>query len=240
MRSPDTHAATAGALVRAAALLAAAACLAWFALARAAEPVTVLPAPAVDDPKHSGPLETAVLAGGCFWGMQGVFEHVRGVHGVLAGYTGGRFDTAHYADVGTGATGHAESVQITFDPGQVSYGELLQIYFSVAHDPTELNRQGPDSGSQYRSDIFYADDTQRRIAASYIAQLERLHSFGRPIMTRLDALRHFYPAEGYHQDFYLKNPSYPYIVVIDLPKIRELEQLFPQYYLATPVTVASR
>ncbi len=240
MRFPDTRAATAATLLRTAAVLAAAACLAWLGCARAAEPVVVLPVPAVDDPKHSGPLETAVLAGGCFWGMQAVFEHVRGVHGVLAGYTGGRFETAHYADVGTGTTGHAESVQITFDPGAVSYGELLQIYLSVAHDPTELNRQGPDSGTQYRSDIFYSDDTQRRIAASYIAQLEQLHSFGRPIVTRIDALKRFYPAEGYHQDFYLKNPSYPYIVVIDLPKIRELEQLFPQDYLATPVTVAAR
>jgi peptide-methionine (S)-S-oxide reductase len=240
MRSPATRALTARALFGGAAVLAAAACLGWLGFVRAAEPAVTLPAPAVDNPKHSGPLETAVLAGGCFWGMQGVFEHVRGVHGVLAGYTGGRFDTAHYADVGTGATGHAESVQITFDPGEVSYGELLQIYFSVAHDPTELNRQGPDSGSQYRSDIFYSDDTQRRIAASYIAQLDQLHSFGRPIVTRVDPLKRFYPAEDYHQDFYLKNPSYPYIVVIDLPKIRELQQLFPQYYLATPVTVAAR
>ncbi|MGA7825631.1 MAG: peptide-methionine (S)-S-oxide reductase MsrA, partial [Steroidobacteraceae bacterium] len=188
--------------------------------------------------KHSGPLETAVLAGGCFWGMQGVFEHVRGVRRVLAGYSGGAARTAHYDDVGLGTTGHAESVEIAFDPGELSYGELLQIYFSVAHDPTELDRQGPDSGSQYRSDIFYADETQRQIAASYIAQLDRAASLGRPLVTRVDALKGFYPAEGYHQDFYLRNPDNPYIVINDLPKIRRLQQLFPGYYQGTPVTVA--
>jgi peptide-methionine (S)-S-oxide reductase len=244
MRAMRARAATAGTLLCGAAALAAAAWLGWLGLARAAEPaaetVVALPAPAVDDPKHGGRLETAVLAGGCFWGMQAVFEHVRGVRAVLAGYSGGRADTAHYTDVGTGTTGHAESVQITFDPGELSFGELLQIYFSVAHDPTELDRQGPDSGPQYRSDIFYSDDTQRRVAASYIAQLDQAHSFSRPIVTRVDPLKRFYPAEVYHQDFYLKNPSYPYIVVIDLPKIRYLQQLLPQYYVATPVTVRDR
>ena len=237
MRLTAARAATAAALFCGAAALAAAACLGWLGFARAAEPAAGLPAPAVDNPKHAGPLETAVLAGGCFWGMQGVFEHVRGVRGVLAGYSGGAAATAHYAEVGTGTTGHAESVRITFDPGELSFGELLQIYFSVAHDPTELDAQGPDRGSQYRSDIFYADEPQRRIAAAYIAQLERARSLGRPIVTRVDPLRGFYPAEGYHQDFYLKNAGYPYIVINDLPKIRRLQQLFPQHYRATPVTV---
>jgi peptide-methionine (S)-S-oxide reductase len=240
MRSPAARVATAGALLCAATALVAAACLGWLGPARAAGPAVALPAPAVDNPKHGGLLETAVLAGGCFWGMQGLFEHVRGVREVLAGYSGGAAATAHYADVGTGTTGHAESVQITFDPQELSFGELLQIYFSVAHDPTELDRQGPDSGSQYRSDIFYGDETQRRIAASYIEQLDRARNFGRPIVTRLDPLRGFYPAEDYHQDFYLKNPDYPYIVINDLPRIRRLQQLFPQYYRGTPATVAAR
>jgi peptide-methionine (S)-S-oxide reductase len=240
MRATSARAATAGIVLCGAAALAAVACLGWLGLVRAAEPAVALPAPALDNPKHGGPLQTAVLAGGCFWGMQGVFEHVRGVRAVLAGYSGGRADTAHYDDVGGGTTGHAESVQITFDPGELSFGELLQIYFSVAHDPTELDRQGPDTGSQYRSDIFYSDETQRRIAASYIAQLDQAHSFGRPIATRVDPLKRFYPAEGYHQDFYLTNADNPYIVVNDLPKIRHLQQLFPGYYRDTPVTVAAR
>jgi peptide-methionine (S)-S-oxide reductase len=223
-----------------AAALVATALLGWRALAPAAEaPAAALPQPALDNPKHGGPLETAVLAGGCFWGMQGVFEHVRGVHRVLAGYSGGAAGTAHYDDVGTGSTGHAESVQVTFDPAELSYGELLQIYFTVAHDPTELDRQGPDSGPQYRSDIFYGDDTQRRIAAGYIAQLGAARSFGRPIVTRVDPLRGFYPAEGYHQDFYLKNPNEAYIVNNDLPKIHRLAQLFPQYYRGRPITVTA-
>ena len=179
MRAAAARVMTAGAVALAATALAAI-FLGWFGPAPAAEPSVALPAPVLDRPKHSGPLETAVLAGGCFWGMQGVFEHVRGVRRVLAGYSGGAARTAHYDDVGLGTTGHAESVEITFDPGELSYGELLQIYFSVAHDPTELDRQGPDSGSQYRSDIFYADETQRQIAASYIAQLDRAASLGPP------------------------------------------------------------
>jgi peptide-methionine (S)-S-oxide reductase len=209
----------------------------WIAATHGAEAPVALTPPALDNPKQSGALQHAVLAGGCFWGMQGVFEHVRGVRGVLAGYSGGSSLKAHYEDVGTGATGHAESVQITFDPQQVSYGELLQIYFSVAHDPTQLNHQGPDSGSQYRSAIFYADDTQRHIAESYIAQLDKAKSFPVPLVTRVDPLKGFYPAEDYHQDFYLKNPQYPYIVVNDLPKIRNLKQLFPDYYSGAPATV---
>jgi peptide-methionine (S)-S-oxide reductase len=211
----------------------------WIARAApSAEAAVAVPAPALDNPKQPGALQTAVVAGGCFWGVQGVFEHVHGVRKVLAGYSGGAGLTAHYQDVGTGMTGHAESVQITFDPAEVSYGQLLQVYFSVAHDPTQLNRQGPDSGSQYRSSIFYADDTQRHIAESYIAQLSQAKAFARPIVTRVDALKGFYAAEGYHQDFLIKNPDYPYIVFNDLPKIKNLKAQFPQLYQDAPVMVA--
>jgi peptide-methionine (S)-S-oxide reductase len=200
----------------------------------AAEAPAVIPPPAVDNPKGHGELQTAVLAGGCFWGLQGVFEHVRGVHDVLAGYAGGTRLTANYQDVGSGQTGHAESVKIVFDPAEVSYGKLLQIFFSVAHNPTELNRQGPDTGTQYRSSIFYGDDGQRHIAESYIAQLDQGKAFPRPIVTRLDPLRGFYQAETYHQDYYLKNPDAPYIVFNDLPKIANLKALFPDSYQDTP------
>ena len=213
--------------------------LTWIA-AGAAESAVVLPAPADDSPKAQGRLQTAVLAGGCFWGVQGVFEHVRGVRGVLAGYSGGSRRMAQYQDVGTGKTGHAESVQITFDPGEISYGELLRIFFSVAHDPTELNRQGPDVGSQYRSVIFYADDSQRHVAESYIAQLDKAKAFPQPIVTQVTELKGFYPAEGYHQDYYLKNPQQPYIVMVDLPKIGNLKRLFPDYYRDSPVMAAVR
>jgi peptide-methionine (S)-S-oxide reductase len=206
----------------------------------AAEPAAVVPPPALDNPKQAGKTQTAVLAGGCFWGMQGVFEHVRGVRQVLAGYSGGSRQSAEYAVVSSGSTGHAESVQVVFDPAQVSYGELLQVFFSVGHDPTQLNRQGPDTGSQYRSEIFYADASQKHIAESYIAQLNSARAFARPMVTRVDALTGFYPAEAYHQDFYLKNPDQGYIVINDLPKIRNLERLFPDRYQAAPVTVAAR
>jgi peptide-methionine (S)-S-oxide reductase len=221
------------------AALAVVAGFAWAALGAGVESPRTLPAPALDDASRGGSLETAVLAGGCFWGMQGVFEHVRGVRQVLAGYSGGPGSKAQYEDVGTGLTGHAESVQITFDPRELTFGQLLRIYFSVAHDPTELNRQGPDVGSQYRSVIFYSDELQRRIAESYIGQLGQSHSFAQPIVTQVDALKGFYPAEGYHQDFYLKNPQYPYIVFNDLPKIRNLQRLFPDYYRDTPVRVGA-
>ena len=204
-----------------------------------AEPAVSVPAPALDNPKTQGALETAVLAGGCFWGMQGVFEHVKGVRQVISGFSGGKKDTAHYETVSTGTTGHAESVQITFDPKEVSYGELLRVYFSVAHDPTELNRQGPDEGTQYRSDIFYANETQRKIAAAYIAQLEAAHVYGRKIVTRLDPLTGFYPAEQYHQDYLIHNPDNPYIVINDLPKIQHLRQTLPQMYAPRPVLVAA-
>jgi peptide-methionine (S)-S-oxide reductase len=219
------------------ALLAAGLCSHW--ASRADEPAGLVPAPAVDQPLAEGAPETAVLAGGCFWGMQGVFQHVKGVQRVLAGYAGGAQATASYEEVSTGTTGHAESVQITFDPAQISYGEILRIYFSVAHDPTELNRQGPDEGTQYRSAIFFADATQQKIAQAYIAQLDGAHSFPRPIATRVDPLTGFFPAEGYHQDFLLHNPTYPYIVFNDLPKIAELKRVFPGEYREEPVTVAA-
>ncbi len=201
----------------------------------------VIPAPAVDTPAaEAAGSETAVLAGGCFWGLQGMFEHVKGVTKVVAGYSGGSKETAHYEMVGTERTGHAESVQIVFDPKQVSYGQLLQLYFAVAHDPTELNRQGPDSGPSYRSEIFYESPTQRRIAEAYVAQLTQAKVFTGPIVTKIEPEKGFYPAEGYHQDFLIHNPTYPYIVRNDLPKIEALKRVYPQLYRPTPVTVASR
>ena len=212
--------------------LAASACalLATFALvARGEEPV-LAPAPAFDAPKAKGELQTAVLAGGCFWGVEGVYEHVRGVQKVESGYSGGTRQDAHYDIVSEGGTGHAESVRIAFDPAELSYGEILRIFFSVVHDPTTLNRQGPDSGTQYRSAIFVADAQQREIATRYIAQLEAAKVFGAPIVTRVVPFEAFYPAEAYHQDFLERNPTYPYIVFNDLPKIRNLKKLFPAMY----------
>ena len=195
-----------------------------------------IPVAAVDAPKAPAPAsETAVLAGGCFWGMQGVFEHVRGVTRVVSGYSGGAKATAHYELVGTETTGHAESVQITFDPRVVSFGEILRVYFSVAHDPTELNRQGPDSGSSYRSEVFFASATQEKIARAYVAQLAAAHTFKDPIVTKIEKLNGFYPAEGYHQDFLIHNPNYPYIVYNDLPKIDALKRVLPELYREKPV-----
>jgi peptide-methionine (S)-S-oxide reductase len=205
--------------------------------ARAAETATLIPAPSVDTVPRDDHSQTAVLAGGCFWGVQAVFQHVTGVTRVLAGYSGGAKDTAAYETVSTGRTGHAESVQILFDPRQVSYGRILQIYFSVGHDPTELNRQGPDAGTQYRSAIFYADDEQKRIAQSYIAQLTRAGVYTRPIVTKLDPLVAFYPAEAYHQDYAVLHPIDPYIAAYDLPKLDNLKRLFPDLYRQVPVTV---
>lgn len=190
-------------------------------------------------PSATGTLQTAVLSGGCFWGTQGVFEHVKGVRKVLAGYSGGDRSTADYESVSTGRTGHAESIQITFDPAVVSYADLLRVFFSVAHDPTELNRQGPDTGTQYRSEIFYADESQQKTAQAYIAQLEQAHVFGHPIVTRVDPLKGFYPAEGYHQDFLVRNPRYPYIVYNDLPKIANLKRELPEIYVDQPVLTAA-
>ena len=191
-----------------------------------------LPDPGVDAslaPGH-GP-QTAVLAGGCFWGVEGVFQHVKGVIDVTSGYSGGQAATANYETVGTGRTGHAESVKIIYDPSRVSYGQLLKVYFSVAHDPTELNRQGPDEGTQYRSAIFYSTGEQRRIARAYIDQLQRARAFRQPIVTQVVALKDFYPAEPYHQDYLVHHPDNPYIVINDLPKIANLRQEFPSLYV---------
>ncbi len=200
-----------------------------------AEPPVVIAPPAVDNPKAPGAPQTAVLAAGCFWGVQGVFEHVHGVKKVVSGYSGGDRHTAEYETVSTGTTGHAESVMITFDPAQVSYGQLLQIAFSVVHDPTELNRQGPDQGSQYRSAIFAADPDQKRIAESYIAQLNQAHAFPKPIATRVEPFKGFYPAEGYHQDYLVHHPTAPYIAYNDLPKVENFKRTFPDLYDADPV-----
>jgi peptide-methionine (S)-S-oxide reductase len=209
----------------------------FMGLARA-DAVRVLPAPAFDG--HStASSETAVLAGGCFWGMQGVFEHVKGVTKVVSGYAGGAKGTAEYETVSGGNTGHAESVQITFDPRQVSYGQILRVYFSVAHDPTELNRQGPDEGTQYRSEIFFTGPAQEKIARGYVAQLEKTHAFSSPIVTKVEAAKGFYPAEGYHQDYLIHHPESLYIQVNDLPKIEHLKKLYPQLYRDRPVMVTA-
>jgi peptide-methionine (S)-S-oxide reductase len=205
---------------------------------RAAEPAVVIPPPALDPaPSANSGAQKIVLAGGCFWGVQGVYEHTKGVVQALSGYSGGTKETAHYEMVGTEQTGHAESVQITYDPKQISYGTILQIFFSVAHNPTELNYQGPDSGPSYRSAIFYANDEQKRVAQAYIAQLDQAHVFSAAIATKLEPFTGFYPAEAYHQDFLVLNPTYPYIAFNDLPKVGNLKRLFPDYYRQTPVTV---
>jgi peptide-methionine (S)-S-oxide reductase len=206
----------------------------------AAESSRSIPPPALDEPANATAIsEVAVLAGGCFWGVQGAFQHVDGVTSAISGYAGGAANTAHYEMVGTNTTGHAESVQITFDPSRISYGHILQIYFSVAHDPTELNRQGPDVGTQYRSAIFPTNREQAQIAEAYIAQLNQAHAFEAPIVTKIEPGRDFYPAEDYHQDFLARNPRHPYIVVNDLPKIENLKRLFPDIYRATPVLAAA-
>ncbi len=205
---------------------------------RAAESAVVVPAATADvaTPANAD-MQTAVLAGGCFWGVQGVFQHVAGVRNAVSGYAGGSAQTATYEKVSSGSSGHAEAVRISYDPKVISYGRLLQIYFSVAHDPTELNRQGPDSGPQYRSTIFPVDAEQARVASSYIEQLNRANTFGRKLATTLEAGKAFYPAEAYHQDFLVRNPRYPYIVFNDLPKVENLKRLFPAVYQATPVLV---
>ena len=204
-----------------------------------AEEARVVPPPAVDE--APGPaLETAILAGGCFWGVQGVFQHVKGVISAVSGYAGGDAGTAQYETVSGGRTGHAESVKITYDPRQISYGRILQIYFSVAHDPTQLNRQGPDVGTQYRSAIFPADAGQAQVAKAYIDQLDQAGVFGGAIATRIEPGRAFYPAEDYHQDYLTLNPTTPYILINDLPKVEALERLFPETYRADPVLVANQ
>jgi peptide-methionine (S)-S-oxide reductase len=199
-----------------------------------------IPTPALDTPAAEATgLQTVVLAGGCFWGLQGMFEHVQGVTKVVAGYAGGTEETAHYEMVGTETTGHAESVEITFDPKRISYGQLLRLYFSVAHDPTQLDRQGPDSGPSYRSEIFFATPTQERIARAYVAQLTKENVFRTPVVTKIEPLKGFYPAEDYHQDFLIHNPTYPYIVRNDLPKIAALKRVYPELYREAPVMVSS-
>ncbi len=193
---------------------------------------TPLPNPVVDTPAAAAKgAETAVLAGGCFWGVQAVFQHVKGVTRVISGYSGGAKETAEYRKVSSGTTRHAESVQITYDPSQITYGQLLKVYFSVAHNPTELNRQGPDEGTQYRSAIFYSNDEQKRVASAYIAQLEAAKVFSRPIVTQVVPLKAFYAAEGYHQDYVVHHPYEPYIVINDLPKLANLQRQFPNLYI---------
>jgi len=228
-----------GSPLRLVAVLLLAAGLAAGRASHGAEGAIAAPPPVQDNPRQAGQLQTAVLAGGCFWGVQGVYEHVRGVRRVVSGYAGGERSSAHYDMVGTGATGHAESVQISFDPAQVSYGEILQVFFSVVHDPTQLNRQGPDTGTQYRSEIFYSDANQKQIAEAYIAQLSQAHVFPRPIVTRVDSLPGFFAAEDYHQDFLIHNPRYPYIVSNDLPKIENLKRLLPNDYVGQPALVSN-
>ena len=208
----------------------------------AQEKAVKLPAPAVDSPPAiQAATVTAVFAGGCFWGVQKVFQHTQGVLNAVSGYAGGDKATASYAMIGSGRTGHAESVQITYDPRQISYGKLLQIYFSVAHDPTTLNSQGPDRGTQYRSAIFYADTNQKQVAEKYIAQLEAAKVFDRKIVTQLTPLAAplaFYPAEAYHQDYATLHPNQPYIARFDLPKIANLKTMMPDLYRDKPVLVS--
>lgn len=200
---------------------------------------TALPDPTLDAAKPSGHSEqVAVLAGGCFWGVDAVFKHVKGVKQVWSGYSGGNASTATYDQVSDGDTGHAESVKIVYDPAQVSYGQLLKVFFTVATDPTQLNRQGPDTGTQYRSAIFYGNDEQQRIAKAYIAQLSTAKAFDAPIVTQVVPLKAFYPAEAYHQDYFRLNPNNPYIVINDAPKVAHLKQLFPQLYRAEETVVS--
>jgi peptide-methionine (S)-S-oxide reductase len=206
----------------------------------AQEKGVVIPAPTADPSVTQKTTETAVFAGGCFWGVQGVYQHVKGVTAAVSGYAGGQKNTAQYEIVGQGGSGHAESVQITFDPRQISYARLLQVFFSVVHDPTQLNRQGPDVGTQYRSAIFPVSAEQEQVARAYIAQLNQARVFKAAIVTKIEMDRPFFQAESYHQDFLTKNPRHPYIVINDLPKIDELKKIFPDLYRAAPVLVGSR
>jgi peptide-methionine (S)-S-oxide reductase len=200
-------------------------------LASARDRAVMLPDPQLDAPRAASDDSTAVIAGGCFWGIQAVFQHVKGVKSATSGYSGGAASTARYELVGTGTTGHAESVRITYDPAQISYGQLLKIFFSVAHDPTELNRQGPDDGPQYRSAIFYNGEEQHRIAAAYVSQLQQAKAFSRKIVTEISPLKGFYEAEGYHQNYATRHPNDPYIVINDAPKVAHLKQHFPAIYV---------
>jgi peptide-methionine (S)-S-oxide reductase len=203
---------------------------------RAAEDAVKIPPPAADAQGSDG-IQTAVLSGGCFWGVQGVFQHTAGVTSAVSGYAGGSQMTATYDRVSSGTTGHAESVQIKYDPKKVSYGKLLQIFFSVAHDPTQLNRQGPDSGTQYRSAIFTTSDEQKKVAEAYIAQLNAAKVYGKPIVTKVGPLQGFFPAEAYHQDYLTLHPNQPYIAYNDLPKVENLKKLFADNYIEKPTLV---
>ena len=205
---------------------------------RAAEDAMIIPAPAMDAQTSDG-IQTAVIAGGCFWGVQGVFQHTAGVVNALSGYAGGNKATADYNMVSTGSTGHAESVEIKYDPKKISYGKILQIFFSVAHDPTQLNRQGPDSGTQYRSAIFTSNDEQKKVADAYIAQLNAAKIYKKPIVTKVGPLEAFYPAEAYHQDYLTLHPNQPYIAYNDLPKVEALKKIFAQDYIDKPPLVSS-
>lgn len=204
----------------------------------AAEDAVVIPAPTTDA-QAAGGIQTAVIAGGCFWGVQGVFQHTAGVVNAVSGYAGGSKATADYSTVSTGTTGHAESVEIKYDPKKISYGKILQIFFSVAHDPTQLNRQGPDSGTQYRSAIFTTSDEQKKVADAYIAQLNAAKVYKKPIVTKVGTLEAFYPAEAYHQDYLTLHPSQPYIAYNDLPKVENLKKFFAENYIEKPTLVSS-
>ncbi|MGY8677404.1 peptide-methionine (S)-S-oxide reductase MsrA [Bradyrhizobium sp. UFLA05-153] len=212
--------------------------LAFAAPSRAAEDAVVIPAPAVDAAPTSG-IQTAVVAGGCFWGVQGVFQHTAGVVNAVSGYAGGTKASADYHTVSSGTTGHAESVEIKYDPKKISYGKILQIFFSVVHDPTQLNRQGPDTGTQYRSAIFTTSDEQKKIADGYIAQLNAARVFSKPIVTKVGALEAFYPAEAYHQDYLTLHPNQPYIAYNDIPKVENLKKLFADNYIEKPTLVSA-
>ena len=207
-------------------------CLVSLSACHTVKAASALPNPTVDEPlaKVKGE-QTIVLSGGCFWGVQAVFEHVKGVTGATAGYAGGGAETAHYEIVSTGTTGHAESVRVTYDPSQISLGRLLKVFFSVAHDPTQLNRQGPDDGTQYRSAIFYSTADQKRIAQAYVDQLNQAKAFPEKIVTEITALKGFYSAEDYHQDYLVHHPSEPYIVFNDMPKLADLKHQFPELYI---------
>jgi len=221
--------------------LATAACLVGMAGCNAAIAATALPNPTVDEHlAQTKGQETMVLAGGCFWGVQDVFEHTKGVIKAVDGYAGGSSSTADYETVSTGTTGHAESVKVTYDPSQVTYGQLLKVFFTVAADPTELNRQGPDEGTQYRSVLFYANDQQKNIAASYIAQLDAAKVYSKPIVTQVTPLKGFYPAESYHQDYAEKHPDNMYIVINDAPKVVALQKELPDMYVKNAVMVAKK
>jgi peptide-methionine (S)-S-oxide reductase len=208
-------------------------------VAISAEEPVVIPPPIVDEHLTASRIETMAVAGGCFWGVQGVFQHVHGVTNAVSGYSGGNRETAAYKLVSEGDTGHAESVLISYDSSKVTYGQLLQIFFSVAHNPTQLNRQGPDSGTQYRSAVFPQDESQKRIALAYLTQLNQSKAFKSPIVTKVETYSGFYPAEAYHQNFLTLNPYHPYIVANDLPKIEQLKRIFPRLYEAKPMLVST-